>query len=148
MKIQSGALIFRDGAVKKRKKKNLECKKYFERFPKKGGPKKWKKSPGLRPMACQIVDIIILFHWISFLVVLVLGFRFTVFLGTDQAQHTRSAPIPKETNPGGDGHTPVGGCRTPRDMSLKIAPVFHQFVCSFFDGFFCSKMFPQIAPKP
>lgn len=103
-----------------------------------------KNSPGLQPMACQIADIV-LFHWISFLIVLVLGFRFPMFLGTDHARHTRGAPgpIPKQTTPVGEGRTPVGACRTPRDMNLKIALVFKQFFFRFRSSF-CS----QIVPKP
>ena len=88
-------------------------------------------------------------HWISFLVVLVLGFRFPVFLGTDQARHTRGAPgpIPKQTTPGGEGRTSVGDGYTLRDMSLKIALVFDQFF-SFFDGVVAPKCLPKSTPKP
>ena len=44
-----------------------------------------------RPSALGVSDPghHLFFHWISFFVVLVLGFRFLLFFSTDQARHTR-----------------------------------------------------------
>ena len=96
-------------------------------------------------------DFLSIIPWISFFVVLVLGFRVLLFLGTDQARHTRGAPgpIPPQTTPLGFRRIPsdpVGDGNTLCDRSLKIAFVFDPFFFVF-RSIFGSKMPPKIDPK-
>ena len=82
--------------------------------------------------------------WISFFVVFVLGFRVRLFLGIDQARHTRAAPgpIPPQT-------TRAAACRFPSER-LKRSQTFvlksFMFLTSFF--FVCSSILKsKMGPK-
>ena len=80
-------------------------------------------------------------HWISFFVVLVIGFCFLELIRRDIPEAPQGRSRPKLLPP-----VSVGDTHTPRDMSLKIALVFNQFFFVF-RLIVWSKMPPKIDPK-
>ena len=101
-------------------------------------------SPGLRPRACRILDIIVLFIGFRFSSSWSLDFVSWNWSGATYPRRPRADPAPnysrrRVADSVGDGYTP-------RDMSLKIALVFDQFFFVF-RSIFWSKMPPKIDPK-
>ena len=81
-------------------------------------------------------------HWISFFVVLVIGFCFLELIRRDipEAPQGRSRPKLLASDSAGDGYTL-------RDMSLKIALVFYQFFPHFSIDFFVQNASPNRSPN-